>query len=282
MRAVALAALLVAGFATACSSSATSEGDCAALLDWNGVRYEGSGYRLPPELGERLGEGVVPGCDDGGGAVGHASVQVYAVAGVDASVAVALAESDAVYLAPAYSGPGAEFPDALQSIILGPTCSEPEPFVLEGELLGAEDTDFALEVDGSGPYAGLELSFLVPPEAVVPSVPLGRLAAFDRLRVRTRCLEADLPHRTFAAEEVSFVANGNMCGRYSEPCHQSEGPPHPEIAGGSPDQRRILRKIVAGLGPSTLTRIEILESRRGVELAVTAPLPLEIRAEWEG
>ena len=277
----ALALLLVAGLGAACSSTVHEAGSCAATLDWNGVRYQGNGYRLPPELGERLGDGVVPGCDDGGGASGDSSADVYAIEGVEPSVAVALAEGDAVYLAPEYSRADAMFPEALQPVIFGPSCSEAEPFVVEGELLGAEDTSFALEVEGFGPYGGLELTVAVSPDAVVPSVPLSRYAAMDRLRARVRCVEADLPDDTFSAEEVSFVGNGFLCGQFSEPCHASEGPPHPGIAGGSPEQRALLEEIVTGLGPSMLTRIEVRESRRGVELAAEAPRPVALRAEWE-
>ena len=105
----AFATLALVGLLAGCTneSAGSAEGSCAALLDWNGVRYQVSGHRLPPELGDELGTGVEPGCDDGGGAVGERSVTVYEVVGVDPSVAVALADMDAVYLAPAYSRPGA-------------------------------------------------------------------------------------------------------------------------------------------------------------------------------
>lgn len=277
-----LAALLAAVAVAGCASGeARTDADCAALLDWNGVRYQGAGTRGPAELGERLGEGSLPGCDDGGGPVEDEAVEVFAVAGVAPEIAVAVPGHDAVYLAPDYAGPGAEYPEALEPVLLGPPCSEPEPFVLTGELVGGDRRRLTLTVEGSGTYGGLDLTFLVTPDAVVPSVSLDRYAAFDRFRVLVRCRKADLPNRTYLAEEVSFVANGNRCGRYSEPCHVSEGPPQPAVRGGSAAQRTLLAEVAAGLGPSSLTALALRPAGEGVELAAEAPRPLELRAEWE-
>lgn len=149
---------------------------------------------------------------------------------------------------------------------------------------GGTNRLFAMEVDRTDragrPYSGLLLELVVNDGALLPSVPLGRLSHLDRLRVRVGCREADLPNRTFVAQEVSLVANGNSCGRLGEPCHPSEGAPHPAIVGGSPEQRALLAEIVDGIGPSRLAAVAI---ERGEETAGLAIEPVEpvLRAEWE-
>ena len=284
MRTLGALALLGCALLSACSGGTASEGSCAALLDWNGVRYQGSGFRLPPELGERLGEGTYPGCDDGGGPVSEENVQVFAVEGVDTAVAVATGDGAGVWLAPAYSRPGASYPPALERVLLGPPCEASAPFVVEGLMEGGTNRLFALEVDRTDragrPYRGLLLELVVDRGAILPSVQLGRLSYLDRLRVRIGCHEADLPSRTFVAEEVSLVANGNACGRFGEPCHPSEGAPHPAIVGGSPKQRALLAEIVEGLGPSRLAAVAIEREEKSVGLAIK-PVETGLRAEWE-
>ena len=131
MRSLAGLAVLGCALLSACSGGRVeAEGSCAALLDWNGVRYQGSGFRLPPELGEHLGEGTYPGCDDGGGPVSEQKVQVFAVEGVDPAVAVATEGADGVWLAPAYSGAGVSYPPVLERVLLGPPCEASAPFVV--------------------------------------------------------------------------------------------------------------------------------------------------------
>ena len=286
MRTLAGLALLGSVLLSACSGGTRSHADaeCAALLDWNGVRYQGAGFRLPPELGERLGEGTYPGCDDGGGPVSEQDVQVFAVEGVDPAVAVATEDSHGVWLAPAYSGPGVSYPPELERVLLGPACEARAPFVVEGLMEGGTNRLFALEVDrtdGAGrPYRGLLLELVVDDGAILPSVPLGRLSYLDRMRVRVGCREADLPNRTFVAEEVSLVANGNSCGRLGEPCHPSEGPPHPAVVGGAPEQRALLAEIVDGIGPSRLAAVAIEREEESVGLAIE-PVESGLRAKWE-
>jgi hypothetical protein len=284
MRTLAGLALVGCVLLPACSGGTVADASCPALLDWNGVRYQGSGYRLPPKLGERLGEGTFPPCDDGGGAVSEQAVQVFAVEGVDPAAAVATEGDLGVWLAPAYSGLDALYPPVLERVLLGPPCEASAPFVVEGLLEGGTDRLFAVEVDRADragrPYRGLLLELVADDGAVLPSVPLGRLSSFDRLRVRVGCREADLPNRTFVAEEVSLVANGNSCGRLGEPCHPSEGAPHPAIVGGSSEQRALLAEIVDGIGPSRLASVAIEPGEGSVGLAIE-PGESGLRAEWE-
>ena len=282
---LAVSAGLLAGCAAG-SGEGDSDASCDAALDWNGVRYQGSGTRLPPELGEAIGEGTVPGCDDGDGDSGESTVTVFAVKGVDPAAAVGLEDDWAVYLAPAYSGSAVvEYPTALERIILGPPCSEPGSFVVEGDFEPYQDRIFALQVgttDAAGsPYRGLLLNIVVASGADVPSVTLSRYSSGDRVRTRIHCREAERPNWTYVADEVSLVANGNSCGRYSEPCHRSEGPPQPAVAGGSAEQRALLGAIVEGVGPSVLRSVTVAATDRGAELVVGPQPDAGLRGEWE-
>ena len=86
---------------------------------------------------------------------------------------------------------------------------------------------------------------------------------------------------TYVADEVSLVANGNYCGRYSEPCHRSEGPPQPAVAGGSAEQRALLGEIVEGIGPSVLRSVTVATTDRGAEIVVEPRPDAGLRGEWE-
>ncbi|MGH3037686.1 MAG: DUF6281 family protein [Gaiellaceae bacterium] len=274
MRSLGALALLGCVLLSACSGGTVTEaeGSCAALLDWNGVRYQGNGYRIPPELGERLGVGSYPGCDDGGGPASEQKVQVFAVEGVDPAVAVATEEADGVWLAPAYSGPGAVYPPALERVLLGPPCEAKVPFVVEGLFQGGAGRIFALEIDeadGTGrPYRGLLIELVVEEGAIVPHEPLEEFDGFERFRALVHCRAAARPNRTFVATEVSVIANGTFCSRNGTPCHLSQGPPHPAISGGSDEQRELLVEIVAGIGPSLLTEVTVEPANGGAGLAV--------------
>jgi hypothetical protein len=283
-----LAALaLVMVLLPACSSGTVSrsEGLCAALLDWNGVRYQGSSFRLPPELGERLGEGILPGCDDGGGPVSEQKVQVFAVEGVDPAVAVATEDADGVWLAPAYSRPGVSYPPVLERVLLGPPCEASTPFVVEGLFQGGSGRLFALEIDEADatgrPYRGLLIDVVVDEGAIVPSEPLEEFEGFERFRVLIRCRTAERPNRTFGAAEVSVVANSLYCSANGTPCHLSQGPPNPAIAGGTNAQREQLAEIVGGIGPSLLTDVAVERAGDGAALVVGTRVGETLRAHWE-
>jgi hypothetical protein len=286
MRTLAGLSLLACALLAACSGGTVSgaEAACAALLDWNGMRYQGAGFRLPPELGERLGEGTYPGCDDGGGPLSEQHVQVFAVAGVDPAVAVATEDSDGVWLAPAYSRPGASHPPVLERVLLGPPCEASTPFVVEGLLQGGSGRLFALEIDEADatgrPYRGLLIDVVVDEGAIVPSEPLEEFEGFERFRVLIRCRTAERPNRTFAAAEVSVVANSLYCSANGTPCHLSQGPPHPAIAGGTEDQRELLAEIVAGIGPSLLEEASVESTAGGAALALETDGE-GLRAVWE-
>jgi Family of unknown function (DUF6281) len=284
MRLAPLLLVLTAGLAAGCSQA--SEVDCANDLDWNGARYTSYGTAGPPPLGEALGEGSMPACDDGGGGgVGEREVTVFAVEGVDPEAAVALEGFDGVYLAPAYGGSSPDFPPVLERLVLGPRCSEPGSFVVEGDYEPYMDRIFTIEVDttdaAGSAYQGLSMQIVVADGADVPSVPLSRYGTADRMRARIHCRTADSPQWTYVTDEVSFLANGWFCGRYGEPCHRSEGPPHPMLAGGSAEQRALLGEIVEGIGPSALVSVTVTATDRGVELAAELGPDADLRGEWE-
>jgi len=103
--------LLVTPLIAGCADApAGSEGDCNARIGWDGVVYR-QHNELTPEAprGERLGSGDVLDCD--GSSV--ATVQVFAVDGVDSSVAITTTgEWPGVYVAEGASK--SSWPDALK------------------------------------------------------------------------------------------------------------------------------------------------------------------------
>ena len=79
-----------------------------------------------------------------------------------------------------------DYPPALERLILGPPCSEPGSFVVEGDFDPYQDRIFTLQVDtadaAGSAYRGLLLNIVVAAGADVPSVPLSRYSSFDRVR----------------------------------------------------------------------------------------------------
>jgi hypothetical protein len=66
-------------------------GACAARIVWHGRAYAGVSLRRTPELGGRLGKGVVPPCNDTVHSTGGAQrVALYRIAGVDPGGALAV------------------------------------------------------------------------------------------------------------------------------------------------------------------------------------------------
>jgi len=85
--------LMMAG----CGSTGQGEANaiCASVLDFDGKRFSGAATTTPI-LGEKLGRGVLPGCDDGGGEAPDREVTVHEIRGVDTDTAVAV--SNDVYV----------------------------------------------------------------------------------------------------------------------------------------------------------------------------------------
>jgi hypothetical protein len=93
---LALAAVVASGCGTSDSAGPSSMADCAALLVWNGVTYEGIQVDEPRPLGRRLGTAVVPRC----GPEPRREVGIRRIEGVHPSIAV---------VAP---GPSGGYPDS--------------------------------------------------------------------------------------------------------------------------------------------------------------------------
>jgi hypothetical protein len=104
---VVLAAAVVAGCGGTKSANLP---DCAALLVWNGVPYEGIQLDEPRRLGRRLGSAVIPEC----GPEPEREVAIRRIQGVHPSIAV---------VAP---GPSGTYPDSL-IVWVGPGYLLPSP-----------------------------------------------------------------------------------------------------------------------------------------------------------
>lgn len=93
MRSILAATVLtaVALSGTACSGRSTGESaaDCAFVVRWQGRVYSTVGeQRRTPEPGAALGDGLLPGCDDGRGKDPDEHVALYTLPGYDPTVAV--------------------------------------------------------------------------------------------------------------------------------------------------------------------------------------------------
>jgi Family of unknown function (DUF6281) len=203
-------ACVSAAILTACGGG-EYRGDCAARLVWQGREYVGGGTRLPPELGEPLGEAKIPGC---GGE--NSAARVVRVEGVDPKAAVAVPDDPtSVYIGPRYArASDADFPPPLARILLGPFCSEQRPFAVEGELSSSGLRErFQLRVEWTEP-AGLAYSGLLVDIRLDGSTegvnPQNEFSDSDRFRVRIHCVPAKLPTPSFLAERVTFLANGPL------------------------------------------------------------------------
>lgn len=60
-------------------------------MEYDGATYFGTAVEVEPPAGEPLGTGVVPACDDGGGAAPEEEVELVSIPGVASDVAVAWA-----------------------------------------------------------------------------------------------------------------------------------------------------------------------------------------------
>lgn len=145
VRGVLIGALLLAvagcsGGQAADESGPRGESDCIAQLLWNGVSHRSSGDLVKPVvLGERLGKGRIPGCDDPG-----QQVNVVRIRGVSPAVAVGVDDDDWRYawLAPGYLHESPRHP--LHDAIYG---SPQEPNAEDGFRCGSQRTLRARALD---------------------------------------------------------------------------------------------------------------------------------------
>jgi hypothetical protein len=227
MRFAALVLTLLPLGVSACAGGASTSSDasCAAVVNWKGVRYEGSGARVPVELGNELGDGRIPECGDQPDVAPDPAraVDVLAIQGVDPRIAVSLGQRWEIYLAPPYSGPSpAEAPAVLETALYGPRCETDAPFTLEGFLVGAGSEgglplSISIEVertDSAGEaYLGRSVGLLVDRSTRGPNTnrELGGYSAFEDFRIRGHCVAAARPSITFVAD--SRATSWHTCAR---------------------------------------------------------------------
>src|SRR5215475_5585143 len=121
-----LAALLLlstagCGGATRRSSSSAS---CAAAVVWHGKTYFGTKVPAVVQLGQPLGGGTIPGCNDGGGPTPDEAVKLAAIEGVATDEAIAISgDRSTVYVEPSYFTQMPRTP--LHDVLFGPTETKP-------------------------------------------------------------------------------------------------------------------------------------------------------------
>jgi hypothetical protein len=156
------------------------------------------------------------------------SAPVVRIEGVDPKGAVGVADQPkSIYLGPVYAHANdADLPPTVAHILLGPSCTETAPFVVEGELSTSDLRDrFQFQVTKTDPpglrYTGLLLDIRL--DSSTEGVNLQRgFSDLDQFRVEIGCVRAKLPTLSFRANRVTFLANGPYCGKNGLPCHDPE------------------------------------------------------------
>ena len=127
--AAAIAIFDVGGDGKPSSSGGVTAAACAAAVEWQGTTYFGGRANQPLALGDKLGKGTLPPCDDtpGSGTPPDppGSVTVVSIDGVPSREAIAtLGERTIYYIAPGY------FPQlpntALHDMVFGPRAGVPD------------------------------------------------------------------------------------------------------------------------------------------------------------
>ncbi|HLN76829.1 MAG TPA: hypothetical protein VK204_07250 [Nocardioidaceae bacterium] len=110
----------------------TGDFSCAALLVYDGHRYTAHGeLRRDPATTGRVGSGVAPGCDDGGGATRDRRVEVAELADLPKDRAV-LVEGEL------YVRADQPFPEAARAWFVAPRCGTSREFELRGDWLSVQ------------------------------------------------------------------------------------------------------------------------------------------------
>jgi hypothetical protein len=131
-----------------CGGNATNgEGDasCAAIVLYEGRTYVGSGVRVAPREGKRIGTGVLPGCDDGGGRTLDEEIELAEIEGVSPEIAVAWhGDPSGVYISKSVD----RLPRELRRLMRAPNCDpRDEPIDLAGPWLGIVEVEGGAELD---------------------------------------------------------------------------------------------------------------------------------------
>lgn len=115
---------IVALFLLALAWPAAARAGCVATVKWEGVTYYAFGEHTAPPPGPVLGEGEVPGCNDGDYNEKPTPVVIHRVRGLDARVAV-IAKRNGAFLPEVYIAEGRTARIAGRAIT-APVLREPE------------------------------------------------------------------------------------------------------------------------------------------------------------
>ena len=169
-----------------------SEAACAAVVDYDGLRYVAAGEVLrSPRPGPVLGEGTVPGCRDGNGAVASRTVEARAVPGVPAGVAVIT--DDGVFVAEGVTS----WPRPLDDLR--------RPLACDGAVTSVTGT--WISMDGPMPSSDGRLD---PPYVAVVVADEGAGLPLDRYLSVT--LSVRVTDRTTGATDAALVRRGLQGG----------------------------------------------------------------------
>jgi hypothetical protein len=150
---------------------------CALVVRYRGVLYDGRTVAVVANEGRKLGSGVLPACDDGGGDSGEEKIELAEIKGVSPRIAVVWAgQPETVFIRQ-----GVQPPPEIERLFGPPACDpRDEPVDLSGRWLGIVGTDgtgdpeppYALElfveVSSSPRYEGSFLTVSVPSSLGTP------------------------------------------------------------------------------------------------------------------
>jgi hypothetical protein len=153
--ALAVVALVVVALRPSSSPLRGASGDaaCAAVLEFRGHTYTGSGVRVAPIPAQPLGEGVIPTCRDQPDQPADPAftVEVRAIDGIAPEIALTAPGHGELYIRDDVDLE--RRPPALMRLLRTPTCDPAdEPIALRGPWLGISAADGRNEVDLEPPY----------------------------------------------------------------------------------------------------------------------------------
>jgi hypothetical protein len=198
-------------------------GSCAALLQWQGRMYSGLGVARSPEVGERLGDAVMPPCNDTPGANAKGErVVIRRILGVDPRTAFAVGTAFAVdydsmmvyVLDPnGWRDPPPKLPPAIERLMRVPACAREGTFALRAVWTGiVHPPGHEVEFDGDigpGPYT-LELYVLEGPAEFERAQLDARATQQTRNRLRPRDVKQVLWEGGTLDLTVRCTAGGGM------------------------------------------------------------------------
>ncbi|MGH3093644.1 MAG: DUF6281 family protein [Gaiellaceae bacterium] len=144
---------LAASALSGCGSNPPSVGgvdaDCALLVRYQQT-YVGYGVQVAPREGRLIGTGVLPGCDDGGGAGPDEEIELTEIEGVPPEIALAWhGQGGTVFVLEGVE----QLPAEVTRLTRAPKCdSRDEPIELAGPWLGILGADGHTELDMTPPY----------------------------------------------------------------------------------------------------------------------------------